>query len=99
MKFGWLGNSDISEISIVMCYVLFVVLYFKVFMFWREGKVKGVARGIIFPILATAGSIFIIYGGLQNPYFFIFVGICAIVFLVGYFYNHKVVATPDAKSK
>ena len=98
MKFGWLGNSDVSEISIVMCYVLFVVLYFKVFMFWREGKVKGIARGIIFPVLATAGSIFIIYGGLQNPYFFIFVGICAIVFLAGYFYNHKAVANPDAKN-
>ena len=92
MKYELLGNSDVSEISIVMCYVLFVVLYFKVFMFWREGKVKGIARGVIFPILATAGSAFIIYGGLQNPYFFIFVVICAIVFSIGYSYKYKVVA-------
>jgi Amino acid transporters len=87
MRFGLLGNSDISEISIVMCYVLFMVLYFKVFMLWREGKIKGNVRGSIFPILATAGSVFIIYGGLQNPYFFIFVGICFVVFLLGYFFK------------
>ena len=99
MKFGLLGNSDISEISIVMTYVLFVVLYFKVFMFWREGKVKGIARGIIFPILATAGSVFIIYGGLQNPYFFIFVGICFVVFVAGYFYDSSKVAVGTKNKK
>ena len=97
MNFDLLGSSNISDISIVMCYVLFVVLYFKVFMLWREGKVKGIARGIICPILAIAGSIFIVYGGLQNPYFFIFVGICAIVFLLGYFYDYKVVEQSDKK--
>ena len=99
MRFGILGNSDISEISIVMCYVLFIVLYFKVFILWKEGKVKGIARGIIFPILATSGSAFIIYGGLQNPYFFIFVGICAIVFMMGYFYTRKVVAENTKEGK
>ena len=86
-KFGLLGNSDISEISIVMCYVLFMVLYFKVFLFWREGKVKGIVRGVICPILAMAGSLFIVFGGLQNPYFFIFVGMSFAVFLAGYFYK------------
>ena len=91
VKLGLLSNSDISEISIVMTYALFVVLYVKVFLFWREGKVKGIARGIIFPLLATAGSAFILYGGLQkglkNPYFFVFVGICVIIVLLGCFYK------------
>ena len=89
MNFDLLGSSNISDISIVMTYVLFIVLYFKVFMLWREGKVKGIVRGIICPILATAGSVFIVYGGLQNPYFFIFVGICAIVFTIGYRFSYS----------
>jgi len=89
MRFGLLGNSDISEISIVMCYVLFVVLYFKVFTLWRKGKIAGIARGVIFPVLATGGAAFIVYGGLQNPYFFIFVGICFVVFIAGYLFKPR----------
>ena len=88
-KLGLLGNSDISEISIVMCYVLFVVLYFKVFTFWKQKKITGIAKGVIFPIFATAGSIFIIFGGLQNPNFLIFVGICCVVLTAGYIYKPK----------
>ena len=87
MKYKLLANADISEISIVMCYVLFIMLYYKVFAFWREGKIKGIARGVVFPLLATIGAGFIIYGGLQNPYFFIFVAVSLLVVAVGYFYK------------
>lgn len=89
MQYGIIGNSDISEIAIVMCYVLFAVLYFRVFLFWLKGKIKGVFKGLIFPLLATMGAGFIVYGGLQNPYFFIFVGICFLVLLCGFFMAPK----------
>lgn len=88
-KFDLLGTSDISEISIVMCYVLFIVLYVKVFLLWRKGVIKGIVSGIIFPILAIAGAGFIVYGGLQNPYFFIFVGISFMVFVAGYLFKPR----------
>ncbi len=89
MNFNLLANSDVSEIAIVMTYVLYIVLYFRVFMFWRQGKIKSIVKGVVFPALATLGSLFIFYGGLQNPFFFIFVFICLVALLLGYFYERK----------
>lgn len=91
IKYELIGNSDVSEIAIVMTYVLYVVLYFKVIMLWREGRIKGVMKGLVCPILATCGSIFIVTGGLQNQFFFIFVIICSIVLISGYLFKAKVV--------
>ncbi len=89
MKFNILANSDISEISIVMSYVLYIALYYQVFRLWRKGEIKSMAKGVLFPALATLGSLFVLYGGLQNPLFFIFVVICLIVIFAGFFYRKK----------
>ncbi len=87
MKYNMLPNSDVSEISVTMQYLLYIALYFKVFMLWKQGRIKGVVKGVVCPILATIGSLFILFGGLQNPLFFIFVFICFISLAIGYFYK------------
>ena len=56
-EFQWLVNGDISEIAIAMSYILYVPLYYAVFKMWRNGEIKGLGYGIIFPIFATLGSI------------------------------------------
>ena len=89
MKYNVLNNSDVSEIAIVMSYLLYTVLYFKVFTMYREGKIKSILKGVIFPSLATLGSLFILFGGIQNPNFMIFVVVCLISLVAGYFYYHK----------
>lgn len=90
MKTGILGNMDISEIAIVVSYVLYVVLYFAVFKLWRQGVIKNVFFGLIAPILATLGSVFVFFGGLQNPMFLpVCVPICAVVLGVAYWYGKK----------
>ncbi len=86
---GTLGNGDISEISIVVTYFLYVVLYARVFLFWRKGVIRSVWAGVVFPALATLGSAFIVWGGLQNPKFWIFVGICAAVTAAGALYGRR----------
>lgn len=79
MKFNLLPNSDVSEISITISYLLYLVLYAKVFMMYVHKEIKSVWRGAICPILASVGSLFILSGGMQNPLFFIYALICVIV--------------------
>lgn len=86
-KYSILPNSDISEIAIVMNYLLYVFLYYKAFELWRSGKIKGIASGIIYPLLATVGSLFILIGGLQNPIAKYFVIFCFIVVAGGLVYG------------
>lgn len=86
MQYGILGKSDISEIAIVMSYMLYVTLYYQVFKLYRKGEVKGIFRGVVFPLLATCGSAFILFAGIQNPLFLVFVAICLIGMAAGFFY-------------
>ncbi|MPQ43618.1 APC family permease [Clostridium tarantellae] len=78
-KFNMLPNSDISEISITINYVLFIVLYIKVFRMGCNGEITGVWRGKINPILATCGSLLILIGSISNPLFGLYAVICSIV--------------------
>lgn len=80
-KLGLLSNSDISEISITVSYVMYILLYVKVFKLGREGEVKGVWRGLINPILATLGSLIILIGSLGNELFWIYALVCGVVIL------------------
>lgn len=90
MKTGILGNMDISEIAIVVSYVLYVVLYFAVIKLWRQGVIKSLFFGLIAPILATLGSVFVLFGGLQNPMFLpVCVPICALVLGMAYVYGKQ----------
>ena len=60
-KTGLLPNSDISEISITMSYVLYALLYVKVLQLGIKKEIKSVIRGIINPILALCGSAIILF--------------------------------------
>lgn len=80
-KFGLLSNSDISEISITVSYVMYILLYVKVFKLGRDGEVKGLWRGTINPILAIIGSLIILTGSLGNELFFVYALVCGMVIL------------------
>lgn len=77
-KFGLLPNSDISEISITINYVLYIFLYIHVFKMGVHGDIKGFWRGKINPIMATIGSLIILWGGMQNPLFLYYTGACVL---------------------
>ena len=75
-KTGLLPNSDISEISITMSYVLYALLYVKVLQLGIKKEIKSVIRGIINPILALCGSTIILLGSIGNSLFWIYAVIC-----------------------
>jgi len=50
-KYNLMPNGDVSEISIAVNYLLYILLYFKVFKMGLEGEVKGIWKGKINPIL------------------------------------------------
>lgn len=80
-KFGILPNSDISEISITMSYTLYMILYFKVFKLGRSGEIKGIWNSTINPILATIGSLIILFGSMGNQLFWVYAGFCLLVII------------------
>ncbi|MEF9975404.1 MAG: APC family permease [Oscillospiraceae bacterium] len=86
LKFALLPNSDISEISITISYLLYIPLYYQVFKLYRNGEIKSFWRGVLCPIFALVGSIFILSGGMQNPLFFIYFAICALVVILSQVY-------------
>ena len=88
-KANFLINSDISEVPVVMSYILYIVLYFKVFGLWKSGELKSKLRGIVYPMLATVGSLIILVGGLGSPRFFLIMGICVFVIIASAYYMQK----------
>ena len=80
-KFGVLPNSDISEISITMSYVLYIILYFKVYQLGLKGEVKGVWNSKINPTLAIIGSLMILFGSMGNQLFWIYAAFCLLVII------------------
>lgn len=89
-KFNLLPNSDVSEISIVMSYVLYSVLYIQVFKLGIKGEIKSFIKGKIMPILGILGSTVIFIGGFANSLFLYYCLICLIIIAVSiYFYSKK----------
>lgn len=86
-RFSLLVNGDIAEIAIAVSYLLYIILYYQVFRLWREGKIKGVWYGVICPLCATLGSLFVLFGGLSNPQFIIFVVVCMIAIVGGFIFG------------
>ncbi|MPN34361.1 Serine/threonine exchanger SteT [bioreactor metagenome] len=86
-KYNLLINGDIAEIAIAVSYLLYIILYYQVFRLWREGRIKSVWYGVVFPVFATLGSLFVLFGGLSNPQFIIFVIICMIAIGGGFLYG------------
>lgn len=81
LKSKMLSNSDISEISITINYLLYILLYFKVFKMGISGEIKGLWRGKISPILATFGSLTILVGSLGNSLFWVYASISIIILI------------------
>ena len=94
-KFALLGASDVSEISIVMNYVGYIILYLQVIKMFIQKDVKGVFKGIVIPVLAIIGSAFMLVGGLQNKMFLIYASISiavVVISLLYYSYSKKSLA-------
>lgn len=86
-----LSGGDVSEIAIVFSYLTYVVLYGKVMQMKNQGIIESPLLGKVFPLLGMAGSAIIVIGGIiSNPIFVpIFLIICLIISLTGYFYKKK----------
>jgi len=88
-KYGLLPNSDVSEISIVTMYLLYLVLYVQVIKMKKKGIIKSVWKGYIIPGLAMMGSAFIFIGGMQSRMFLAYVGFSATVGTIAALYKPK----------
>jgi len=87
--YNLLPNSDISEISIAVGYLFYILMYYQVFRLWRQGEIKSILKGIICPLLASIGSIFILYSCMQSPLFVYYALFCLLVSLGGIIYSKK----------
>ncbi len=90
-KFNLLPNSDVSEISIVLNYIGFILMYVAVINLTRKGEIKNKIKGYIVPVLAITGSLFILYGGMQNPLFKYYVLFCMTIIAIALVYYNKYV--------
>lgn len=81
--------GDVSEIAICVSYLNYILLYAAVVKLARKKQIKGIFKGYLNPILATAGSLIIFSGAIKNPMFLVsflvFYGIAA----MGYVYSRK----------
>lgn len=62
MKFDLLVGSDVSELAIVMNYIMYIALYVAVIRLYKQGEIKSIWLGIISPIMAVVGSCIIFTG-------------------------------------
>ncbi len=88
-KFNILPHSDVSEICIVANYLGYIILYVAVIRLARKGTVKGIFNGYVFPGLAIFGALLILFGGMQNPFFSIYMAICILIILAALLYVRK----------
>lgn len=89
MKFGLLPNSDVSEISITVQYVVFILLYIYVLKLGIKGEIKSFWKGKFNPIMAMLGSIIILLVGMQNPLFWFYILLCTLLFISSYVFWKK----------
>lgn len=89
MKFDLLPGSDISEIAIVVHYLLFIPLYLSVIKLCKQGRITNKFYGYVSPVLACVGSLIVLIGGFQNKLFPLYLVICAIVVIAALVFFHK----------
>ena len=90
MHFNLFNGRDISEISIVFSYVIYIILYvFVLKMLLKEGK----KLKLIIPVIAILGSLIILFGSLiASPFYILmFMLFCTVVMFFGYFYKKTVI--------
>lgn len=88
-KFELLPNSDVSEISIVTNYLGYIILYIAVIRLAKKGEIKSKINGFIIPVLAIVGALIILFGGIQNPLFPMFIGFSVALVAVSIIYAQK----------
>lgn len=88
-RLNLLPNSDVSEISIVTMYLLYIVLYLQVIKLKRSGEIKSITKGLVNPILAIIGSLIIFGGGIQNAMFFVYLAFSLYVMFLAWLYARK----------
>lgn len=88
-KYNILPNSDVSEIAIVINYFGLILLYITVIRLAKQGEIKNRVMGYVVPLLAIIGSLFIVYGGLQNPLFYYYVAFYLLVIVISLIYYKK----------
>ena len=77
---GWWGAFlDTSELPIAMIYAIFILVYVWIM---KDFKEAGIVKRFVFPLLATAGSIYFVFAAVQKPLFLVFLGIVAAVMLL-----------------
>lgn len=87
-KYNILQNSDVSEIAITINYVLYIILYLKVFQMGQKGEIQGFWRGKMNPILAICGSLMILIGSMGNSNFWIYAVFCALLLVAAAAFWH-----------
>ena len=98
-RFRLLPNSDVSEISIVTMYLLYIILYIAVIRMTIKGEIKSFVRGYLNPVLAIIGSVIIFWGGIQNPMFFAYLGVSVLVLAAAYIYARNQTGSFRSKNK
>ncbi|MGL4773295.1 MAG: APC family permease, partial [Clostridium sp.] len=88
-KLNLLPNSDVSEISVVMSYVLYCMLYIAIFKMGTSGEIKGFLKGRFYPVMGMLGSLVILTGGAKNPLFIYYALFCILVIITSIVFFNK----------
>jgi APA family basic amino acid/polyamine antiporter len=89
---GWWGRfMDISELPIAILYVIYISLYIWVM---REFDDAGFVSRYLAPLLAAAGSCYIIWGAVQKDMFlhFLLLSICIVIGGLPYMNRKRITA-------
>ena len=79
---GWWGGfMDISELPIAFLYVIYISLYLWVMRTFTD---LGAISRMACPLLAGAGSVYIIWGAIQKDMFLHFLVLTAVILAAGY---------------
>ncbi len=83
------SNLDISEISICVLYLLYIILYVSVIRLYKKGEIKSRFLGVVAPVLAIIGSLIIFSGSVVKTIFILYVVVCLIFISAAYLFYKK----------
>lgn len=97
----FVSNLDISEISICVLYLLYIILYTAVIKLYKKGEIKSRFLGVAAPVLAVIGSLIIFSGSVVKFAFILYALVCfAFIFAAYLFYKktgNNIVVKSDAE--
>lgn len=89
-KNEFVANLDISEISICVLYLLYIILYVAVIRLCKQGKIRNKFLGYVAPVLAIIGSMIIFSGAVVKTSFIIYAAVCFVFLLVAFLFYRAV---------